>query len=138
MKERTVATLVLYNDQKQILLQQRSEDAPRWPGYWAVFGGGVEDGETIEDALRREIREELNYEVRNPRLFITEQAVSEDGVLIKGNVFVEKYDASQTLILGEGQGFGWFSLEEALQLKITDVRRKCLQEMIEKADGLFT
>jgi ADP-ribose pyrophosphatase YjhB (NUDIX family) len=31
-------------------------------------GGGVEFGERAEDALRREIREELDAEIRNPRL----------------------------------------------------------------------
>lgn len=138
MRERVVATLVLYNDKKQILLQHRSEDAPRWPGYWALFGGGVEGNETVEEALRRELLEEIGYEVKNPRIFATEESVSEDGLLIKGNIFVEKYDASQPLIIGDGgQGFGWFTLEEALQLKITDIRRKGLLKMQKRADELF-
>jgi 8-oxo-dGTP pyrophosphatase MutT (NUDIX family) len=28
------------------------------PDCWAGFGGAVEDGETVEEALRREVREE--------------------------------------------------------------------------------
>lgn len=35
----------------------------RFPGQWALSGGGVEPGERIEEALRREIREELGTEL---------------------------------------------------------------------------
>jgi 8-oxo-dGTP diphosphatase len=43
-----------------IFLQKRSEDAERYSGYFGFFGGGVEENETIEEALLREIKEELN------------------------------------------------------------------------------
>lgn len=34
-----------------------------YPGHWGCFGGAVEAGETPLDALRRELREEIQFEM---------------------------------------------------------------------------
>ena len=40
-----------------------ADDRGVFPGQWALSGGGVESGERIEEALRREIREELGEQL---------------------------------------------------------------------------
>ena len=39
------------------------------PGMYSVLAGFVEAGETVEDAIAREVREEVNIEVTNIRYF---------------------------------------------------------------------
>ena len=46
-----------------VFLQLRGKEAPTDPGMWAFFGGSVEDGESAEQACRREIREELDIRI---------------------------------------------------------------------------
>ena len=47
----------------KILLQKRSDN-----GMWALHGGALELGETFLEALKREVKEELNIKVLNPVL----------------------------------------------------------------------
>lgn len=55
-----VGAIILDGD--DVLLIQRG--AEPLAGYWSIPGGKVEFGETLEEALRREMREELGVEVR--------------------------------------------------------------------------
>ena len=47
----------------RVLLVRRSPQARHYPDVWDVFGGHVEVGESLEEALRREAREELGVEI---------------------------------------------------------------------------
>ena len=51
------------NGQFEVFLQQRDANAPTFPRYIGFFGGGIEEGETPEAAMRRETREELCIEL---------------------------------------------------------------------------
>lgn len=58
MRQRTIACPLIQNDGAWLLCKMAG-DRGVFPGQWAISGGGVEPGEKIEEALRREIREEL-------------------------------------------------------------------------------
>lgn len=58
MRQRTiVCPLIEYEG--TYLLCKMSSSRGVFPGQWALSGGGMEPGETIEQALLREVREEL-------------------------------------------------------------------------------
>jgi 8-oxo-dGTP diphosphatase len=53
-----VAALLRRGDALLLLRQEKGGQA-----YWLLPGGGVEEGETLEQALRRELREECDIDV---------------------------------------------------------------------------
>jgi 8-oxo-dGTP diphosphatase len=61
-KQIHVAVGVIYNSQGQILIARRHDDAHQG-GLWEFPGGKVEQGETVCDALARELHEELGIVV---------------------------------------------------------------------------
>ena len=108
------AVLIPYRGSK-FLLQHRADTVVRWPGYWGSFGGGIEQGESPDEALHREAREELGYTVRNPQYLFFQE-------LQKGgkHIFIEEWDGTEKHRLDpkESVDHRWFTLEEARQIQI--------------------
>lgn len=128
MAMRNVSVLALYNDRKEILLQHRSKDALRLPNYWGFFGGGIEGGETPEDALAREIREELEYTVSSPQLIFMQKFIHEKDESTKF-VFIEKYNPANSLVQHEGQAMRWWKFTELSTLLVVDHDRIALAKI---------
>ncbi|MBW8882335.1 MAG: 8-oxo-dGTP diphosphatase MutT [Asticcacaulis sp.] len=63
MKTLLVVAAALVDSDGRVLIAQRPE-GKQLAGQWEFPGGKVEDGETPEDALIRELREELGIEVK--------------------------------------------------------------------------
>ena len=66
-----VAVAVLLRDDGRVLLARRPEGKV-YSGYWEFPGGKVEPGERVEDALQREIREELAIDIELAYPWITQ------------------------------------------------------------------
>jgi len=68
-----VAIAILTREDK--FLMQLRDDIPgiAYPGYWALFGGHIEPGETPEVAVAREVLEEITYNCREFTFFGLDQ-----------------------------------------------------------------
>ena len=68
MKKRKVSVILFHDNKGNVLLQDR-ENYSKCGEEFAFFGGGIKEGENPEQALRRELKEELEFEIQNFSLF---------------------------------------------------------------------
>lgn len=74
---------LIQNRKKEYLICKMPEDRGVFPGQWAIPGGGIDQEETMGDALKREIMEEVGLEVERFEPFYFRDDVREklkDGV----------------------------------------------------------
>ena len=105
---RAVAIAILHQGD-QFLMQLR-DDIPGipYPGYWAFFGGHLEPGEAPEDAMQRELLEEIGYQP---------PVLSKFGIYADDKVVRHVFHGPLTVgieafVLGEGWDFGFFTIED--------------------------
>ncbi len=56
--------VIVFNTQKQLLMQKRSMTKDMYPGFWVFsVGGHVDSSDTYENAVQREIQEELGVDL---------------------------------------------------------------------------
>ena len=64
-----VAMAILYRDNKFLMQLRDDIEGILYPGKWGLFGGHLDEGETPEVGIKRELIEEINYKIETPTLF---------------------------------------------------------------------
>jgi 8-oxo-dGTP pyrophosphatase MutT (NUDIX family) len=97
-----VAIAILYQEGHFLLQLRDNIPGILYPGCWGLFGGHLEPGETPEQTLRRELIEEINYNVSTISLF----ASYEQEKIIRHVYYAPLMVSIDHLVLQEGWDFG--------------------------------
>lgn len=119
----------LIRDGERVLLVLRGR--PPFQGYWSLPGGGVEVGETLAEAVEREVREETGLLVESTRFLGYADAINLDGAdRVQFHYVIMHFEArllGGTLIAGDDAAdVRWVTPTEARQLLITDTVERAL------------
>jgi 8-oxo-dGTP diphosphatase len=56
---------LILNYKNQVFAQKRSPERRKFPNCWDLPGGGIDPGESIKQAAARELKEELNFDLKD-------------------------------------------------------------------------
>lgn len=119
MRRVECVTAILQNPRREVLLHQRDEK-PGLPfaGYWSMLGGKIEEGESPQEAMQRELLEEISVTVPTVFWKVYDRPISETLTIVQYVFTGQIHYALSEMVLMEGQDLKYFSAEALLSLPI--------------------
>lgn len=108
---------------------------PKWRGKFCVPGGHIEWGETMEQALRREMKEELGIEDLYDTTFVCIWDYIPDGTHTKDKhmIFINmkaKTNSHEIKLNEEATEYTWATPQNALNLDLESFTRKTIEQYL--------
>jgi 8-oxo-dGTP diphosphatase len=114
MPERTRLVGAVLVREGRILLGRRNLEKRTCPGLWDVIGGHIEAGESYEEGLRRELREEVGISPTSFRVLDRRQLTAESEIQ---TYRVDAWDGGEPRLTNdEHVSLAWFTIAEACAL----------------------
>jgi 8-oxo-dGTP diphosphatase len=126
---------LIFNQEGKFLLTLRGPKAKNERGKWEIPGGAVDFGETFEQAIQREVFEELGIKIKVKELLqICDHIIpDEQQHWVSPTYICEIIEGTPTIKEPEKcSEIGWFSLEEAQKLPLSIVTQDDVDCLLER------
>jgi len=132
-----IAAIILENDNNELLLYLRdNKSGIPFPNCWDLFGGHVEEGETTEEALIREVKEELGITLGEFRFFKRYECLTGDAYPNEKFIFAGRINIPiEDMTLFEGERPQYFKRSEIPHVNFANILREVVMDYINETDG---
>jgi nucleoside triphosphatase len=136
--EPTVGALIVNNEGKILLARSH-----KWFDRYTLPGGHIEVGETMVDAVRREVKEEVGLDVEVLEMLLIQEAIFANEFYKKKHfIFIDFYCKSKDQMVRldqkEIQDYIWVYPGAAYNLKLDSFTRKTLDRFLQRNSGSFS
>jgi len=125
---KVVGAVIINNENKILIAKRKMDDS--CAGKWEFPGGKIEEGETQEEALIREIKEELDIEVKIGNFITENSTVSKNKHLTLYTYFAEFLSGEIKII--DHEKINWVTKKELLHYNFTEADFKTIRILTEK------
>jgi mutator protein MutT len=125
----------IFDQDGKMFITKRGEKAKNERGKWEIPGGSVEFGETFEQAVKREMMEELGIEIEVLELLgICDHLIPDEHQHWVAPTFLCRITKGKPKILEPEKcaEIGWFTLEEAKKLPLSIVTTFNIEQLEKK------
>ena len=137
MKLRRVALIIPINEKFEITLQRRKGFIDKKTDRdYGFFGGGLEKGETVEQALKREVKEELSLDIKtikSLKFFKTYSYKKDENSARELNIFLCDIKDVKNMKVLEGKP-ATLKIEETFDLNLSEMDKKILKDILSKTN----
>jgi A/G-specific adenine glycosylase len=124
-----IGVAVIYNEQGQILIDRRPAKG-LLGGLWEFPGGKIENGETVKECIKREIKEEIDLEIEvNDLLMIVDHAYTHFRVTLQ--VYNCRYLSGEPRPI-ECDEIRWVTIDEIEQFPFPKANLEIIKALKEK------
>lgn len=107
-----IAVKALIVSNEKFLIIRRSSQARDNEGAWELPGGRLEFGESPQNALIREVSEEVGLEVSDSRIISSWTFMKNESTQVVGLTFICRVSAGEVTLSHEHDDFIWISKQE--------------------------
>lgn len=125
----------IFNNEGKLFLTLRGKEAKNERGTWEIPGGSVEFGETLEIAIKREIKEEHGIDITVIELLdVCSHIIADEHQHWVSPTYICKITKGEPIILEPEKcdAIGWYSREEAVNLPLSIITKYDLVQLAKK------